>query len=125
MPRVRSLAYDSSDRPVSDNDAAMRMMQARMGLLEREVSLLSTSDAPDQSEDSGAVNRDARWHCSKCGYLLGFYDVSDDVLRTRYKEHIVYVRVGDGGFVQVVCRGCSQVNTQGYVAPDDVALEAE
>lgn len=124
MPRVRSLAYDSSNKAVSEQESELRMIKTRMTLLEREVAMLNTSEGAAQiQEDAGAVNRDARWHCSKCGYLLGFYDVGDDVLRTRYKEHIVYVRVGDGGFVQVVCRGCSQVNTQGYVTPDEVETQ--
>ena len=76
----------------------------------------------NRREDVGPVNRDARWHCTKCGYLLGFYDLKDDVLRTRYKEHIVFVRCGEGGFVQVVCRGCAEVNTAtGDSAPGDTA----
>jgi hypothetical protein len=101
---------------VSD-DRDVRKLVQRLGLLEQEVALLGKAVAPPTggSSDSGAVNRDARWHCKKCGYLLGFYDVDADVLRTRYKEHIVFVRAGVGGFVQIVCRGCSEVNTQDYV----------
>jgi ribosomal protein S27AE len=95
-------------------DPEVGKLRARLGVLEREVALLArdlptTEHTP--SQDSAPANRDARWHCQKCGYLLGFYDVREDVLRTRYKEHIVFVRCGEGGFVQVVCRGCSEVNT--------------
>lgn len=103
----------SMEQPVNP-DPEVGKLRARLGVLEREVALLArdlptTEHTP--SQDSAPANRDARWHCQKCGYLLGFYDVREDVLRTRYKEHIVFVRCGEGGFVQVVCRGCSEVNT--------------
>jgi len=124
MSRLRRVAYDPSDDSVKSGESDIQMLKQRMNYLEREVGMLSTADAPEPPDDAGTVNRDARWHCRKCGYLLGFYDLADDVLRTRYKEHIVYVRVGDGGFVQVVCRGCSQVNTQHYSPDTESAPEA-
>jgi len=106
------------------DDREVRKLAARMNELERDVAAMArdatVADATAGREDSGPVNRDARWHCKKCGYLLGFYDLQEDLLRTRYKEHIVFVRCGEGGFVQVVCRGCSEVNTaQGEGVHDD------
>lgn len=120
-PAPESLIAVSDDRDV-------RKLTTRMGLLEQEVALLGKAVAPPisgGSTDTGAVNKDARWHCKKCGYLLGFYDIPADVLRTRYKEHIVFVRAGVGGFVQIVCRGCSEVNTQEYVADPPGPVPAE
>ena len=126
MPGMRRRVFDPSQpdgKPAvtagagsGDRDtdrSVLTMLQRRVDLLERELQLVSQqAPAPSQgSPDAAPLNRDARWHCSKCGYLLGFYDLKEDVLRTRYKEHIVFVRCGDGGFVQVVCRGCSEVNT--------------
>ncbi len=93
-----------------------RKLVLRLNEMEREMEQLGIAISPTAkaSPTTGAVNKDARWHCSKCGYLLGFYDIKSDVMRTRYKEHIVFVRCGPGGFIQVVCRGCSEVNTQEF-----------
>jgi hypothetical protein len=122
---MRRRVFNPGDEVAPVNaDAEVGKLRQQLRALEREVAML-TRELPrvDQapSEDAGPVNRDARWHCQKCGYLLGFYDVGQDVLRTRYKEHIVFVRCGEGGFVQVVCRGCSEVNTatgEGAPTPD-------
>jgi hypothetical protein len=130
MSKVRRRVHIPGDddgveeRMHTEERDAQRLLH-RVALLETEVSLLgkavSQYERPAEDAGSAPVNRDARWHCKKCGYLLGFYDVKDDVLRTRYKEHIVFVRAGVGGFVQIVCRGCSEVNTQQYVPPEDLS----
>ena len=122
MPGVRRRVFDPSDKVAAVTpDAEVGKLRQQLRALEREVAMLTRElPRPEQApgDDVGPVNRDARWHCQKCGYLLGFYDVGQDVLRTRYKEHIVFVRCGEGGFVQVVCRGCSEVNTaSGEAAP--------
>lgn len=96
-------------------DPAFRRLQRQVAELEREISIAARS-SEERSEESGAAVADARWSCSSCGSLLGFYDPREDVLRVRYKDHMLYVRVGVGGFVQVICRGCGAVNTQEYVA---------
>ena len=122
-PRRRRVAHDQGHTDdAQDVSRMLRKAQQRVSELEAEVNVLGQAigrqEAQAPREDVGAVNRDARWHCRKCGYLLGFYDADQDVLRTRYKEHIVFVRAGPGGFVQIVCRGCSEVNTQHYVDPE-------
>jgi hypothetical protein len=104
------------------------------------------------------VVKDARWNCQKCGTLLAWYDPEKDMLRIRYKDHILYSRVGgvspialtdevldwvdrhgialeEGavrqlaeaiagvvtpGFVQAICRGCGEPNTQEYASPEEV-----
>lgn len=115
MQHMRRRVHNPGQQDESVNqEAEVGKLRHRLGVLEREVALLARdlpAATPGSSQDSAPANRDARWHCQKCGYLLGFYDVREDVLRTRYKEHIVFVRCGEGGFVQVVCRGCSEVNT--------------
>ena len=129
MPGVRRRVFDPSDKVAAVTpDAEVGKLRQQLRALEREVAMLTRElPRPEQApgDDVGPVNRDARWHCQKCGYLLGFYDVGQDVLRTRYKEHIVFVRAGPGGFVQIVCRGCSEVNTQHYVDPEAGGQEVE
>ena len=125
---MRRVAQDNPD-DMQELARQLRKALQRVSELEAEVNVLGQAvgqqETPTQRTESGAVNRDARWHCQKCGYLLGFYDVDRDVLRTRYKEHIVFVRAGPGGFVQIVCRGCSEVNTQHYVDPEAGGQEVE
>ena len=129
----RRRRVDHADGPADTQELTRQLRKAvqRVSELEAEMNVLGQAIGRQEAQeaqprgDSGAVNRDARWHCEKCGYLLGFYDMARDVLRTRYKEHIVFVRAGPGGFVQIVCRGCSEVNTQYYVDPDAGDAEAE
>ena len=93
----------------------------RITEIENDLRVIGAALPATQDEipaDSAPANMDIRWHCKKCGYLLAFYDKNHDVMRTRYKEHIVYMRAGIGGFIQIVCRGCSEVNTQEYVEAD-------
>lgn len=123
---MRRKVYDSkspdSVKRDSSEDKSIRKLNVRISEIENDLRVISSALEPpskEDSSDSGVVNRDVRWHCKKCGYLLAFYDKDHDVMRTRYKEHIVYMRAGIGGFIQIVCRGCSEVNTQEYVAVED------
>jgi len=131
LPRRRRRAVDvgdqdrDRDRDLS-TDPAFRRLQRQVSELEREVSIAARRAAETGSEETGSVVADARWSCSSCGSLLGFYDPREDVLRVRYKDHMLYVKVGEGGFVQVICRGCGAVNTQEYVEEiDDPAKPQE
>mgnify|MGYP003345220653 CR=1 FL=1 len=113
---------DSVKRSDSSDDRALKKINVRISEIENDLRILSSAIPPQteqEPQDSGSANRDIRWHCKKCGYLLAFYDKDHDVMRTRYKEHIVYMRAGVGGFIQIVCRGCSEVNTQEYVAAQE------
>ena len=118
---MRRKAYDSDNQ--SGLESEVRKLRTVLSEMENEVRALGRAvhaqEQPDQ-EQVGQVNRDSRWHCRKCGYLLAFYDQEYDVMRSRYKEHIVYMRPGVGGFIQIVCRGCSEVNTLEYVPEDEV-----
>ena len=117
---------DMSERRSTDlsSDPVFRRLQRQVAELEREVSIAARS-TEGGSESSGSAVSDARWSCSACGSLLGFYDPKEDVLRVRYKDHMLYVRVGAGGFVQVICRGCGAVNTQEYVDEVDGSPSGE
>ena len=123
-PRRRRLAdHAPGTQATSEADRTARKLLVRIAQMEAEIAVLGQAVSPvaQSSRTTGAVNKDARWHCEKCGYLLGFYDVGSDIMRTRYKEHIVFVRCGPGGFIQVVCRGCSEINTQQHVEPEGAA----
>lgn len=131
MRRMRYDIHAASDSDAGQSVSAsdLSKLQQRVAELEREVSTVAaiaatTDEKPDPSR--GRAIADAIWHCSKCSALLAFYDVRTDVLRIRYKDHMVYARVGDGGFVQIICRGCGEVNTQEYVSQvDDGQADAE
>lgn len=119
---MRSLRYDVADTGndgggVSSSD--LSKLQQRVAELERELATVAAiaahGDAEKTDPSRGRAMADAIWHCVKCSALLAFYDVRSDVLRIRYKDHMVYVRVGDGGFAQIICRGCGEINTQEYV----------
>lgn len=123
---MRRKVYDSkspdSVKRDSSDERTLKKLNVRISEIENDLRVISSAlptPAKEEGTDSGVVNRDVRWHCKKCGYLLAFYDKDHDVMRTRYKEHIVYMRAGIGGFIQIVCRGCSEVNTQEYVAVED------
>jgi hypothetical protein len=112
------------DAPLDARDVQASVV-ARVKSLEAEIQRMSELLASMQGEEGdderkGRVISDAAWKCKKCSSLLGFYDVATDVLRIRYKEHSAYIRVGQGGFVQLICRGCGDINTQEYQTPEEV-----
>jgi hypothetical protein len=76
-------------------DPEVRKLNQRVQAMERELQAL-TRDRPDRPrrESSGPAVKDARWNCEKCGSLLAWYDPEIDILRIRYKDHMVYTRVG-------------------------------
>lgn len=116
----------------SDSEAyEMRSLRAQVQHLQQELTRLGQAvaagnmrpmDEPEP-EDRGSAVADAQWRCSKCKALLAFYDPRTDVLRIRYKDFVAFMRVGAGGFVQVLCRGCGEINTQEYATPEDIAAD--
>jgi len=75
-------------------------------------SLPATSSPVEQEEHSPC---DVIWKCSKCKIRLGLYDETVDELRIRYRDFVSYVRLGAGGSIRVVCRGCGELNALEYV----------
>jgi phage FluMu protein Com len=123
---MRRKAYDSNNSDTLESD--LRKLKTVVAEMDTEIRALGKAlhqEEPKTSESVGEVNRDVRWHCRKCGYLLAFYDQEYDVMRSRYKEHIVYMRPGVGGFIQIVCRGCSEVNTLEYVPESETGKQSE
>lgn len=66
---------------------------------------------PEADEGEAIAQADESWQCVKCGSRLGYYDRSDDTLRIRHKDLTLWVQVGLGGRVSVVCRSCGELNT--------------
>lgn len=108
-------AGEAGDRRSGDGEYAR--LNRRIADLEQVVSALSLG----RDEQSDRPQSDAMWKCRKCGSLLAFYDRGEDVLRIRYKEHLTYVHVGVGGWVQVVCKSCGEPNIQTYATEEEVA----
>ena len=99
--------------------AQVASLTAELGKLQGIVALgMRATDGED--DQGGRAVSDAAWKCKKCRSLLGFYDVSSDVMRIRYKDHVAFFRLGPGGFVQVICRGCGEINTETYASPEEV-----
>ena len=146
---------------MSHDPNAEKKMERRIGAMERDIASLGRAFLPgerSQREDSGKVMKDARWNCKKCNALLAWYDQSTDILRIRYKDHLVYSRVGgvgaeqlieavlEGvslagaaldddqcrtiaqqvadvvtpGFMQIICRGCGEINTKAYMSEEEI-----
>jgi len=57
---------------------------------------------------------DQIWSCKKCGFRLGIYDPVTDELRIRYRDFFSWVKAGKGGYIKIVCRGCSELNEVRY-----------
>lgn len=98
----------------------VRGLAKRVAELEQ---LVATLSVPADDSDPERV-RDARWSCEKCSMLLAFYDRGEDVLRIRHKEYLAYVRIGVGGWIQVVCKACGHPNRQAYATEAEVAEAA-
>lgn len=89
--------------------ALVQQIAAKVGLI---------SEPPD---DEGQ-NRDKPVPCPKCGSKIGYYDEEADLVRTRHREHLVWMRMGPGGSIVIVCRKCSFPVEVSYTPPDDAAV---
>ena len=114
IPRI-----NNSD--MSDDVTRMRNQIASLERDVRQLSKMIPSRDPDSIDPHTA--KDAMWKCSNCNSLLAWYSVEDDLLRIRYKDHIVLSRIGVGGHITVMCRGCAQPCTQHYVEKRDDSAE--
>ena len=102
-------------------------MERHMRMIEQEVhsiaGMISAKDhgIEDPDPSHGAATPDQIWACKKCSARLGFYDPEEEILRIRYKDFVTYVKIGAGGFVRVVCRSCSEINTAEWVPEESDA----
>lgn len=110
--QVAALArrLDGLEEDRTSDGALVRAMASRMGV---------QTEAPD-ADEPGHV-RDAPVPCPKCGAKVGYYDQDTDLVRARHREHLVYMRMGPGGSIVIVCRRCSHPVEVTYVTPDDAA----
>ena len=92
----------------------MSTLEERLSALEQTVAGLSVerpSGGPAHTPEHST------WTCDGCGYLLGTYSPAEGQLRRKYKDDIVFVKLGVGGSMTCICRRCAQPNT---VTAEDV-----
>lgn len=80
----------------------------RLSALEQAVASLTTERPPTGTADTP---EHSTWTCDGCGYLLGTYSPAEAQLRRKYKDDIVFVKLGAGGSMTCICRRCAQPNT--------------
>lgn len=102
---------DGLEEDRRDDSALVRQVASKLG-----VQVLA-----DPESDEGQ-NRDAPVLCPKCQSKVGYYDQEMDLVRTRHREHLVWMRMGPGGSIVIVCRKCSYPVEVPYAPPDDTAL---
>lgn len=97
-----------SARLAAMEDDLSRASKIITGLMrEKHLSLGQDDEVPQEPVDKV-------WCCQKCGSQQGYYDEANDVLRVRYKEHVVHVHTGIGGWIRLVCRKCGELNVLEY-----------
>lgn len=89
-------------------------------LVRQVASKLGVQVLADPDTDEGQ-NRDAPVLCPKCQSKVGYYDADMDFVRTRHREHLVWMRMGPGGSIVIVCRKCSYAVEVPYKPPDETA----
>lgn len=98
---------DGLEEDRRDDGAIVQRLAAKVGVVTQE---------PDEESC-----RDAAVPCPKCGAKVGYYDEAQDLVRTRHREHLVWMRMGPGGVIVIVCRKCSYPVEVSYRPPDDTA----
>lgn len=68
------------------------------------------SDGVGSDDAARAPDHHCTWTCDGCNYLLGVYDTETDVFRRTFKGDVIYITLGDGGHISVICRRCAQPN---------------
>lgn len=120
---------DSSQDPPGDiNTAEIAAMMQRMAMeldyLRSENEALSVAMfqagllkkvGPEQFKNV----TDRLWQCSCCGQTLALYNLEQDLVKWRYRDAYLHVRVGDGGFIRTLCRRCGELNEEKFVARRD------
>jgi DNA-directed RNA polymerase subunit RPC12/RpoP len=100
---------DGMEEDRKDDGALVQQIAGKLG-----VTTMAVSDEDGQ-------NRDAPVQCPKCGSKVGYYDRDTDLVRTRHREHLVWMRMGPGGSIVIICRKCSHPVEVTYSPPDDTA----
>lgn len=111
------------DRRLSAIERHLRGLDDDLTVLSSAVRLgeqIANADEPEQ-EPVAESFADRVWSCERCPGRLGIYDPVDDLLRIRWRDLLVQVHTGAGGFVRVVCRSCGHINE----IHDEPSSEAE
>lgn len=66
-------------------------------------SATATHRSPDPQTPSA-------WRCKACKRVLAYLDDKHEVMRIKYKDFYVYIKLAKGGEVTTVCRACSEIN---------------
>lgn len=102
-------ALAAADRRLDEFDQALASISAA-------VQFLSERERGD--DEPQVVSKDHQEvKCECCRSRLGFYDKPRDILRVKIKDFHVMVHVGEGGWAEIPCRRCGNVNRLGYVPP--------
>ncbi len=105
-----SRRIDGMEEDRRDDAALVRQIASKLGVQVQ----------PDP-EGGDEPNLDVPVLCEKCGSKVGYYDAETDLVRTRHREHLVWMRMGPGGSIVIVCRKCSYPVEVTYRPPDDAA----
>lgn len=92
-----------------EGERTVKVVDAMLGHLG-----LRAEQQGDEGESVRVPTHDTIWGCKKCGTRLGMYDPQQDVMRLRYKEMIVHIHNGIGGWIRVVCKSCAEFNVLEY-----------
>lgn len=117
-PRRRVL---SSDQVKPDD--LQRLLQSLAGLpaierrladIERDLAFRAGEDPnggnPGKEDDDARPQRDPAWTCESCHKVLARYNPIEGELRVKNRGAVIYVNVGIGGKVTIVCPSCGAVN---------------
>lgn len=66
-----------------------------------------TARASGEEGEGRDTNKDERHYCPKCFRSLGFYDVRENEIRMKRGSWVVYITLGIGGNMVVICWGCA------------------
>lgn len=100
-----------------DLDRRLGAIERHLRGLDEDLTVLSSAvrrgepiSEPVEPEASIESLADRVWSCERCPSRLGIYDPTSDLLRIRWRDLLVQVQTGPGGFVRVVCRSCGHIN---------------
>ncbi len=105
------------------SDERYEALKKQMATLERDMLAIARHTPgynQKSSPSSGRAIADSMWKCRKCKSLLGFYDIEEDILRLRYKDHVVFVKVG-GANTDSMAETALAIGAAQKVAPEVIA----
>jgi hypothetical protein len=102
-PNRLSERLDALEAFVREQDSALHHVFAT-------VQSISRGEAQQDDHADRTPMRDRVWACANCAARLGLYNERTEEMRVRYKDFVVYIKPGVGGFLKVPCRRCGEEN---------------